>query len=185
MAMTAEKTRNLLLKISGEKPRVRGYHIREHRDNWIPKLNKRYSLKVIDDTIRIMHEGKPSCSMMRELSRIQDMKKLVESERVDARVVRKDPIKDYGDAIHVEFLFFKNVQKKAGKRSFLSKTEIGEILYNIETGKFIFSSPEHEMLMVSYCGQWLSVVRRRASSVVRRASTFDVYTLETSFVTQF
>ena len=38
------------------------------------------------------------------------------------------------------------------------------------------SSPEHEVLMVSYCGQWLSVV-------VRRASTFDVYTLETTFVT--
>jgi len=34
---------------------------------------------------------------------------------------------------------------------------------------WIFSSPEHEVLMVSYCGQWLSVVRRRASSVVRRA----------------
>jgi len=55
---------------------------------------------------------------------------------------------------------------------------------------FVFSSPEHEVLMVSYCGQWLSVVRRRpscvvrrASSVVRRPSTFDVYTLETTFVT--
>ena len=35
---------------------------------------------------------------------------------------------------------------------------------------FIFSSPEHEVLMVSYCGQWLSVVRRRVSCVVRRAS---------------
>ena len=46
----------------------------------------------------------------------------------------------------------------------------------------IISSPEHEVLMVSYCGQWLSVVRRRASSVVRRPSTFDVYTLETTFV---
>ena len=41
----------------------------------------------------------------------------------------------------------------------------------------IFSSPEHEVLMVSYCGQWLSVVRRRVSCVVRRPSTFDVYTL--------
>ena len=30
----------------------------------------------------------------------------------------------------------------------------------------IFSSPEHEVLMVSYCGQWLSVVRRRVSCVV-------------------
>jgi len=39
------------------------------------------------------------------------------------------------------------------------------------------SSPEHELLMVSYCGQWLSVVRRRVSCVVRRPSTFDVYTL--------
>ena len=27
------------------------------------------------------------------------------------------------------------------------------------------SSPEHEVLMVSYCGQWLSVVVRRASCV--------------------
>jgi len=35
----------------------------------------------------------------------------------------------------------------------------------------IFSSPEHEVLMVSYCGQWLSVVRRRASCVVHRASS--------------
>ena len=34
----------------------------------------------------------------------------------------------------------------------------------------LFSSPEHEVLMVSYCGQWLSVVRRRPSCVVRRAS---------------
>ena len=32
------------------------------------------------------------------------------------------------------------------------------------------SSPEHEVLMVSYCGQSVSVVRR-ASSVVRRASS--------------
>ena len=47
----------------------------------------------------------------------------------------------------------------------------------------IFSSPEHKVLIVSYCGQWLSVVRRRASCVVRRPSTFDVYTLETTFVT--
>ena len=36
---------------------------------------------------------------------------------------------------------------------------------------YFFSSPEHEVLMVSYCGQWLSVVRRRASCVVRRASS--------------
>ena len=33
-----------------------------------------------------------------------------------------------------------------------------------------FSSPEHEVLMVSYCGQSMSVVHR-ASSVVRRAAS--------------
>jgi len=54
----------------------------------------------------------------------------------------------------------------------------------------LFSSPEHEVLMVSYCGQWVvrrpsSSVVRRVSSVVRRPSTFDFYTLETTFVIQF
>jgi len=39
----------------------------------------------------------------------------------------------------------------------------------------IFSSPEHEVLMVSYCGQWLSVVRRRVSSVVRQHLMFTLY----------
>ena len=34
----------------------------------------------------------------------------------------------------------------------------------------IFSSSEHEVLMVSYCGQSMSVVRR-ASCVVRRAAS--------------
>ena len=50
-------------------------------------------------------------------------------------------------------------------------------MYYTMTLTLIFSSPEHEVLMVSYCGQWLSVVRRRPSCVVRRPSTFDVYTL--------
>jgi len=35
----------------------------------------------------------------------------------------------------------------------------------------IFSSPEHEVLMVSYCGQW--VVRRRPSSVVSHPSSVN------------
>jgi len=30
----------------------------------------------------------------------------------------------------------------------------------VQSYGIIFSSPEHEVLMVSYCGQWLSVVRR-------------------------
>ena len=44
--------------------------------------------------------------------------------------------------------------------------------------KCFISSPEHEVLMVSYCGQWLSVV-------VHCVSTFNVYSLETTFVIQF
>jgi len=39
----------------------------------------------------------------------------------------------------------------------------------------VISSPEHEVLMVSYCGQWLSVVRRRVSSVVRQHLMFTLY----------
>ena len=35
----------------------------------------------------------------------------------------------------------------------------------------VFSSPEHKVLMVSYCDRSLSVVRRRASCGVRRASS--------------
>ena len=38
--------------------------------------------------------------------------------------------------------------------------------FNIEI--FLFSSPEHKVLRVSYCDRSLSVVRRRPSSVVRR-----------------
>jgi len=38
----------------------------------------------------------------------------------------------------------------------------------------LFSSPEHEVLMVSYCDQWLSVVMRRASSVVRQHLMFTL-----------
>jgi len=40
---------------------------------------------------------------------------------------------------------------------------------------FIFSSPEHEVLMVSYCGQWLSVVVCRVSCVVRQHLMFTLY----------
>jgi len=38
----------------------------------------------------------------------------------------------------------------------------------------LISSPEHEVLMVSYCGQWLSVVVRRVSCVVRRPSCVNI-----------
>jgi len=39
-----------------------------------------------------------------------------------------------------------------------------------------FSSPEHKVLMVSYCDRPLFVFRRRASSVVRRASCVNFFT---------
>ena len=33
----------------------------------------------------------------------------------------------------------------------------------------VFSSPEHEVLMVSYCGQLMSVVRRAVSTIALKA----------------
>jgi len=39
---------------------------------------------------------------------------------------------------------------------------------------FIFSSPEHKVLMVSYCDRALSVVRR-ASSVVRKLFYLNIF----------
>jgi len=39
----------------------------------------------------------------------------------------------------------------------------------------IFSSPKHDVFMVSYCGRWLFVIRRRVSSVV---NVLSVDTLE-------
>ena len=34
---------------------------------------------------------------------------------------------------------------------------------------YLFSSPEHEVLMVSYCGQSMSVVRHAASTIALKA----------------
>jgi len=44
------------------------------------------------------------------------------------------------------------------------------ILWSVTTFSYFFSSPKHKVLRVSYCYRPLSVVRRRASSVVRCAS---------------
>ena len=38
-------------------------------------------------------------------------------------------------------------------------------------GLLFFSSPEHEVLMVSYCGQSMSVVRRAASTIALKTPT--------------
>jgi len=43
----------------------------------------------------------------------------------------------------------------------------------------IFSSPEHEVLMVSYCDRPLSVVRRRAACVVRKLFYLTHYMRDT------
>jgi len=43
----------------------------------------------------------------------------------------------------------------------------------------IFSSPKHDVFMVSYCGGWLFVVRRRVSCVV---NVLSVNTLENPIV---
>ena len=45
--------------------------------------------------------------------------------------------------------------------------------------KVFVCSPEHKLLMVSYCGGWLFVVRRRVSCVVKFLS---VDTLENTIV---
>jgi len=50
------------------------------------------------------------------------------------------------------------------------------IYYDSNYSISIFSSPEHKVLRVSYCDRSLSVVRRRASSVVRRASSVNFFT---------
>ena len=46
--------------------------------------------------------------------------------------------------------------------------------------QFLFSSPDHRVLSVSYCDRSQSVVRRRASSVVRRASCINLFTYTSS-----
>ena len=37
------------------------------------------------------------------------------------------------------------------------------------SGCHLLSSPEHEVLMVSYCGQSMSIVRRAASAIALKA----------------
>jgi len=57
-------------------------------------------------------------------------------------------------------------------------------IYHWKLALFYINISSIKRLMASCCGQWLSVVRR-ASSVVLRQSTFDVFTLETTFVIRF
>jgi len=44
----------------------------------------------------------------------------------------------------------------------------------------VFSSPEHKVLRVSYCDRPLSVVRRRASCVVRKLFYLNIFSSETT-----
>ena len=41
--------------------------------------------------------------------------------------------------------------------------------FSMYLNRRVFSSPEHEVLMVSYCGQSESVVRRAASTIALKA----------------
>ena len=40
---------------------------------------------------------------------------------------------------------------------------------NLGILRCLFSSPEHKVLMVSYCGQSISIVRRAASTIALKA----------------
>jgi len=51
-----------------------------------------------------------------------------------------------------------------------TKKSFGIRFWQVTVYSGFFSSPEHKVLRVSYCDRSLSVVRRRPSSVVRRAS---------------
>jgi len=57
-----------------------------------------------------------------------------------------------------------------------SLTKIDSRIIGLRCQIYIFSSPEHKVLMVSYCDRVLSVVRRRPSSVVRRPSCVNFFT---------
>jgi len=45
---------------------------------------------------------------------------------------------------------------------------------------WVFSSPEHKVLRVSYCDRSLSVVRRRPASVVRKLFYLNIFSSETA-----
>ena len=65
-----------------------------------------------------------------------------------------------------------------GQLKVRSKFKIKHCMTVFESALYlVFSSPEHKVLRVSYCDRPLSVVRRRASSVVRRASSVNLFYL--------
>ena len=68
-----------------------------------------------------------------------------------------------------------DILKEAFSSTVVSNTSVNDSqqVRQTDVQKYsVFSSPKHKVLGVSYCDRPLSVVRRRASSVVRRPSTF-------------
>jgi len=70
--------------------------------------------------------------------------------------------------VHVYVVFF---LKEAAR---CCRASLEGPVFPSDSQEGFFSSPEHEVLMVSYCGQWLSFVRRRASCDVRRPSSVNI-----------
>ena len=77
--------------------------------------------------------------------------------------------------LHISVLVMDKLKITAGEGAALRRV-VGVAHFNTSHGQTqnncvcLFSSPEHEVLMVSYCDQSMSVVRR-PSSVVRRPSS--------------
>ena len=75
-----------------------------------------------------------------------------------------------------------NTQCFAYNLFYLEPIEISFIIYDLlkNIKLLIFSSPEHKVLRVSYCDRSLSVVRRRASCVVRKLFYLNSFSSETA-----
>jgi len=135
--------KNLMLKISGTNPRLRGYHVIANKDMWKPERGKSYGLIYTNRTIKVVNkEGEPTLTMMDVLCRLEGMKELVQSEIAEVKVINQMSIENFegkGEEFHVEYLFYKNVNKKKGKPSHLSDSRIGKILSNIEKGRFLLA----------------------------------------------
>jgi len=133
--------KNLMLKISGTNPRLRGYHVKANKDMWKSEKGKTYRLRLINRTIKVVNkEGEPTLTMMDELCTLEGMKELVQSEIAEVKVINQMSIENFegkGEEFHVEYLFYKNVNKK--NPSHLSGSRIRKILSNIEKGRFLLA----------------------------------------------
>ncbi|XP_052798256.1 uncharacterized protein LOC128230216 isoform X2 [Mya arenaria] len=130
----------LLFQISGESPRVRGFHRPEY--NWNPYVGEILDCKAQDDlfndetgrrerVIYVMKNDEKMGTVMTELQSMKSIKYLVLSEDVKVEVVSKMPIIHpiKGKEIHVIYKFYKNPRKD----SHLTMAQIGTLLRDIKT----------------------------------------------------